>query len=183
MIKLRNAEVTLAELVEDEETSFAELVEFTASGCFLESHILTLVLFQAPKLKILNCTGSAVNTVAESLTKPCMALLKDPASEDPTLVPTKLPILCPALSVLDLSRSDVKTDPIMRMVKERIALAGSQDGGRYQLPGENGDRGVSCIRSLNVDGCSRIEAEMLPWFRENVPMFSCHRHYNLRGRR
>ncbi|KAH9080356.1 hypothetical protein EDB83DRAFT_2670650 [Lactarius deliciosus] len=138
MIKLRNAEVTLAELVEDEETSFAELVEFTASGCFLESHILTLVLFQAPKLKILNCTGSAVNTVAESLTKPCMALLKDPASEDPTLVPTKLPILCPALSVLDLSQSDVKTDPIMRMVKERIALAGSQDGGRYQLPGENG---------------------------------------------
>ncbi|KAH8998411.1 hypothetical protein EDB92DRAFT_2100955 [Lactarius akahatsu] len=170
MIKLRNGEVTLAELVEDEETSFAELVEFTARGCFLESQTLTSVLFQAPKLEILNCTGSAVNVLAESLTKPCMALLKDPASEDPTLVPTKLPILCPALSVLDLSQSDVKTDPIMRMVKERIALTGSQDGGRYQLPGENGDRGVSCIWSLNVDGCSRIEAEMLPRFRENVPI-------------
>ncbi|KAH9002756.1 hypothetical protein EDB86DRAFT_3040828 [Lactarius hatsudake] len=183
MIKLRNAEVTLTELVEDEETSFAELIEFTARGCFLESQILTLVLSQTPKLEILNCTGSAVNALAESLTKSCMALLKDPASEDPTLVPTKLPILCPALSVLDLSQSDVKTDPIMRMVEERIALAGSLDGGRYQLPGENGDRGVSCIRSLNVDGCSHIEAEMLPWFRESVPMFSCHRHYNLRGRR
>ncbi|KAH9033308.1 hypothetical protein EDB84DRAFT_1438400 [Lactarius hengduanensis] len=183
MIKLRNGEVTLAELVEDEETSFAELVEFTARGCFLESQTLTSVLFQAPKLEILSCTGSAVNVLAESLTKPCMALLKDQASEVPTLVPTKLPILCPALSVLDLSQSDVKTDPIMRMVKDRIALAGSHDGGRYQLPGENGDRGVSCIWSLNVDGCSRIEAEMLPWFRENVPMFSCHRHYTLRGRR
>ncbi|KAH9038398.1 hypothetical protein EDB85DRAFT_1888019 [Lactarius pseudohatsudake] len=168
--RLRNGEVTLAELVEDEETSFAELVEFTARGCFLESQTLTSVLFQAPKLEILNCTGSAVNVLVESLTKPCMALRKDPAPEDPTLVPTKLPILCPALSVLDLSQSDVKTDPIMRMVKDRIALAGSHEGGRYQLPGENGDRGVSCIWSLNVDGCSRIDAEMLPWFRENVPI-------------
>ncbi|KAH9166074.1 hypothetical protein EDB89DRAFT_2233045 [Lactarius sanguifluus] len=55
MTKLRNAEVMLAELVEDEET-FAELVEFTARGCFLESQTVTLVLFQAPKLKILNCS-------------------------------------------------------------------------------------------------------------------------------
>ncbi|KAH9167600.1 hypothetical protein EDB89DRAFT_2245624 [Lactarius sanguifluus] len=93
---------------------------------------------------------------------------------DPKLVPTELPVLCPALSVLDLSRSPrLKTNPVMQIVKERIALAASQDGGRYQLPGEDGDRGVSCIRTLNVDECPHIEAEMLPWFQENVPEFSC----------
>ncbi|KAH9166069.1 hypothetical protein EDB89DRAFT_250751 [Lactarius sanguifluus] len=67
---LQNAVFMLTQLVEDVGTSFAELVEFTARDCFLESQILTSVLFQAPKLEILNCTGNAVNIVAESLTNP-----------------------------------------------------------------------------------------------------------------
>ncbi|KAH9038399.1 hypothetical protein EDB85DRAFT_1933755 [Lactarius pseudohatsudake] len=183
MTELKDAEFTLTKFIEDEETSFAELVEFTARDCFLESQIITSVLLRAPKLEILNCTGDDVNVVAESLTKPCRALLKE-LSEDYELVPTKLPILCPALSVLDLSQSaDLKTDTAMRIVKERIALARSQDGGRYQLLGEDGDRVVSCIRALKIDKCPHIRADMVPWFRENVPVFSCRNHYNLRGRR
>ncbi len=182
MTKLKYALSMLSELVEDEKTSFAELVEFTARTCTLGSEVLTSVLLQAPKLETLNCTGDAVNVAAESLTKPCIALLRDPAFEDPKPVPTKLPILCPALTVLDLSQSaNLKTGPVMRIVKERIALAGSQDGGRYQLPGQDGDRGISCIRALRVDECPHIEAEMLPWFRKNVPMFSCR--YELRRKR
>ncbi|KAH9033306.1 hypothetical protein EDB84DRAFT_1578371 [Lactarius hengduanensis] len=124
MTELKDAEFTLTKFIEDEETSFAELVEFTARDCFLESQIITSVLLRAPKLEILNCTGDDVNVVAESLTKPCRALLKDLLSEDYELVPTKLPILCPALSVLDLSQSaDLTTDTVMRIVNERIALA------------------------------------------------------------
>ncbi|KAI9443373.1 hypothetical protein H4582DRAFT_1924243 [Lactarius indigo] len=176
MTELKHAELTLAELIGDKETSFVELVEFTARDCFLGSQIITSVLLRAPKLEILNCTGDDIDIIAVSLTKPCMALLKDPSSEDLTLVSTKLPILCPALSVLDLSQSpDLKTD--------RIDLAGSQDDGRYQLPGEDSDRVVSCLQALKIDECIHIRAEMLPWFRENVPMFSCRHHYNLRGRR
>ncbi len=185
MTWLNGAAFTLSELIKDEWTSFTELVEFTARGCTIGSQILTSVLLRAPKLEILNCTGDDVNVTAESLTKPCMALLRDPTFEDPNLVPTELPILCPVLSVLDLSQStDLKTGPVMRIVKERIALAGSQDGGRYQLPGQDGDRGVSCIRALKVDECPQMEAKMLPWFRENVSMFSCrYHHYDLRRRR
>jgi len=185
MTGLEDAAFTLSELVKDEWTSFAELVEFTARGCTIGSQILTSVLLRAPKLESLNCTGDDVNVAAESLTKPCIALLKDPTFEDPNLVPTELPILCPALSVLDLSQSaDLKTGPVMRIVKERIALAGSQDGRRYQLPGQDGDRGVSCIRDLKVDECPHIEVEVLPWFRENVSMFSCrYHHYDLRRMR
>ncbi|KAI9464935.1 hypothetical protein BJY52DRAFT_743963 [Lactarius psammicola] len=182
MTRLHDAASMLSELVKDEGTSFAELVELTTRTCTLGSQILTSVLLRAPKLEILNCTGGAVNVAAESLTKPCMALLRDPASGDPQLIPTKLPILCPALSVLDLSQSiDLKTGPVMRIVKERIALAGSQDGGRYQLPGQDGDRDVSCIQALKVDECPHIEAEILPWFRKNVPKFSCR--YELRRKK
>ncbi|KAH9057752.1 hypothetical protein EDB87DRAFT_1629378 [Lactarius vividus] len=172
---LEDAAQMLSILLEDEGTSFAGLVELTTRDCFLGRRVLTSLLLRTPKLEILNCTDiDSVDDVARSLTKPCTALLRDPASDDPKLVPTELPILCPALSVLDLSQSpELKTDPVMQIVKERIALAASQDGGRYQIPGEEGDRGVSCIRALNVDGCPQIEAEMLPWFQENVPEFSC----------
>lgn len=183
MTKLNPAASTLSALVEDEGTSFAELVELTARDCTLGSQLLTSVLLRAPKLEILNCTGDAINDAAESLTaKPCMALRRNRASGDLKLVAMDLPILCPALSVLDLSQSaTLKTGPVMRIVKERITLATSLDRGKYQLPGQDGDRVVSCIRALKVDECPHIEAEILPWFRRNVPQFSCR--YELRRKR
>ena len=183
MTKLRFAASALSELVEDEGTSFAELVELTARDCALGPQILTSALLRAPKLEILNCTGDDVNDAAESLTAmPSMALQRDRAFGDSKRVTLNLPILCPALSVLDLSQStNLKTGPIMRIVKERIALAASQDGRRYQLPGQDGDRVVSRIRTLKVDECAHIEAELLPWFRKNVPQFSCR--YELRRKR
>jgi len=173
MTKLKYAAFMLSELVKDEGTSFAELVELTARSCTLGPQVLTSVLLRAPKLETLTCTGDLINALAESLTT-------RPASEDPVAI--NLPILCPALSVLDLSQSaNLKTGPVMRIVKERIALATSQDGGRYQLPGDDGYREVSRIRALRVDECPHIEAEMLPWFRKNVPRFSCR--YELRRKR
>lgn len=183
MTRLGNAASTLFELLKDEGTSFAELVELTARDCALGSQLVTSVLLRAPKLEILNCTGDTVNDAAESLTaKPCVALQRDRAPGDSKLVVIDLPILCPALSVLDLSQSaNLKTGPVMRIVKERIALEASQDGGRYQLPGQDGDRAVSRIRFLKVDECPHIEAEILPWFRNNVQHFSCR--YELRRKR
>jgi len=170
----------LSELVKDEGTSFAELVEFTARDCLLGREDLSSLLHRAPKLETLNCTDID-GFIVESLTKPCVALLRDPVTEE--LAPTRLPILCPALNTLDLSESDsLKPDPIIRVIKERIALAASEDGGRYQLPGEDGDRGVSRIRDLKVDDCPHIKAEMISWFRKNVLQFSCRSRYDLRRR-
>ena len=181
MTRLKIAASLLSELVKDEETSFAELVELTARSCTLGPRVLTSVLLRAPKLETLNCTGDAIKDVAESLTtRPNTALPWD--SDAKHVVAINLPVLCPALSVLDLSQSaDLKTGPVMRIVKERIALVASQDGGKYQLPGHDGDLEVSCIRALKVDECPHIEAEILPWFRKNVPQFSCR--YELRRKR
>ena len=134
---------------------------------------LTSVLLRAPKLETLTCTGDSVNAVANFLAT-------RPASDDPISI--NLPVMCPALTVLDLSQSaNLRTGPVMQIVKERIALAASQDGGRYQLPGHDGCREVSRIRALRVDECPHIEEEMLPWFRKNVPQFSCR--YDLRRKR
>ena len=126
---------------------------------------ISLKSYFAPKLTILRCTDFH-GVVAESLSKPCKAILRGSTVE--------LPVLCPALSVLDLSRSPrLKTDLLVRIIKERIALAASEEIGRYQLPGLDSDQRVSCIQTLKVDGCPRIKEEKLPWFQENVPEFSC----------
>jgi len=162
---LKDAASEVSSLIEDEGTSFAELVEFTTKGRLVGRQNLTAILLRAPKLTILRCTDFDV-VVAESLSKPCTAILSDST--------VKLPVLCPALSVLDLSWSPrLKTDPLVSIIKERIALAASEEVGRYQLPGQDSDQSVSCIQILKVDGCPRIKEEKVPWFQENVPEFSC----------
>jgi F-box-like len=172
---LPGSALVLENLVSDQETSFAELVELTIKDCYFETTHLLLALSCAPKLEVLQL-GCAIgaNTIAESLASPCSTPLQSLTSESRGLVPTELPILCPSLTVLDLSgSSSLRTGPIMRLVKERLGLAASEDSGRYRLPGQDRDQRVSCIRTLKVDGCLHIEAEMLPWFRKNVPQFSC----------
>jgi F-box/TPR repeat protein Pof3 len=173
--QLPGSALVLENLVDDPGTSFAELVELTMKNCSFETPSLTLALSLAPKLEILQLTGGLdANAVAESLGSPCSTPHPVLTSEIRGLVPTELPILCPSLTVLDLSGSpSLRTGPVMRLVKERLGLAASQDSGKFRLPGQDSDQRVSCIRSLKIDGCIRIEAEMLPWFRKNVPQFSC----------
>jgi F-box/TPR repeat protein Pof3 len=170
---LKDASLELSSLIEDEGTSFAELVELTTRGRLIGRQNLSAILLRAPKLQVLHCTDFD-NTVAEALSKPCTAFLRDPVSEDPTQhTPVRLPVLCPALTVLDFSWSSrLKTDPVVQLVKERVDLAAS-DGGRYHLPGTGADCRVARIQTLRVDGCPRIEEEKLPWFQENVPEFTC----------
>lgn len=164
----------LENIVGAPETSLAELVELAMNNCSFQILPLTLALYRAPRLEVLQLRGDFdANAVAESL-----------SSRSPTLpsltpesrghVPTELPVLCPSLTVLDLSGSpNLRTGPVMRLVKERVGLAASQDGGKYRLPGQDSDQHVSCIRTLKIDECPHIEAEILPWFRKNVPQFSC----------
>ena len=172
---LTDAALVLTILLEDGGTSFAELVELTTQGHFVGTQILSAVLLRAPKLKILRCSDFDSDTVTKSLSKPCTVLLRDPSTQ--LVIPVQLPVLCPALGVLDLSWSpQLEIDHLVPIIKERVALAASEEG-RYQLPGpDGGDRRVSCIQMLTVDGCPQIEEDKLPWFQGNVPEFSCRYH-------
>ena len=167
--------MVLENLVDDPGTPLAELVELTIKDCSFQTPALTLALSCTPKLEVLQLRGDFdANAVSASLSSLSPTLPPVHTSESRGLVPTEVPILCPSLTVLDLSGSpSLRTGPVMRLVKERLGLAASEDGGRYRLPGQDSDQRVSCIRSLKIDECLHIEAEMLPWFRKNVPQFSC----------
>jgi len=173
--KLPGSVMVLENLVDDPGTSLAELVELTIKNCIFQAVPLTLALSRSPKLKTLQLGGAFdANAIAESLSRTNSIPPSVLVSESRGAVTTEPPISCPSLDVLDLSGSqNLRTGPVMRVVKERLALAGSQEGGKYRLAGEENDRHVSCIQTLKVDECPLIEADMLPWFRKNVAKFSC----------
>ena len=183
--QLPGSTMILENLVNDPATSLAELVELTMKNSSFQTLYLTLALFCAPKLEVLQLRGDFdANAVAESLSSQSPTVPPLLPSETRGQVFTELPILCPSLTVLDLSGSpNLRTGPVMRLVKERIGLAASQDGGKYRLPGQDNDQLVSCIRTLKIDECPHIEAEILPWFRKNVPQFSCRYATEKRGMR
>jgi hypothetical protein len=165
----------LENLVGDPGTSLAELVELTMKNSSFQTIPLIMALFCAPRLEVLQLRGDFDATaVAESLSSQSPTLPTFPTSESRGHVFIELPVLCPSLTVLDLSGSpNLRTGPVMRLVKERLGLAASQDCGKYRLPGQDSDQLVSSIRTLKIDECPHIEAEILPWFRKNVPQFSC----------
>ena len=167
--------IVLENLVDDPGTSLAELVELTIKNCVFQPLPLTLALSHSPKLEILQLRGDFdANAIVESFSTAYSMPPSVLVSESRGIVTAEPPILCPSLDVLDLSGSqNLRTGAVMRMVKERLALAASQEGGKYRLPGEEKDRHVSCIQTLKVDECPLIEADMLPWFRKKVPKFSC----------
>jgi len=183
--QLPGSTMILENLVGDPGTSLAELVELTMKNCSFQTLPLTLALFCAPRLEVLQLRGDFdANGIAESMSSQSPTLLPLLTSESRGLVPTELPIICPSLTVLDLSGSpNLKTGPVMRLVKERLGLAASQDGGKYRLPEQDSDQLVSRIRTLKIDECPHIEAEILPWFRKNVPQFSCRYATEKRGMR
>ncbi|KAJ3854471.1 hypothetical protein EV368DRAFT_36740 [Lentinula lateritia] len=79
--------------------------------------------------------------------------------------------LCPALTHLDLSSSsEVSSHLLIRIVSSRItAVVESLLGPNEETPGRpRAER----IHSLIVDGCTGIDSDTIPWFRERVPHFS-----------
>lgn len=100
--------------------------------------------------------GYVANPLLEALGNYVLPSLRDdePACE------TKSPI-CPSLIHLNLANCpDLKTGPLVRLVKSRLA-------------GTTEQRSVARVETLVVDGCPLVESEALPWLRSKVPQFSC----------
>ncbi|KAF5339016.1 hypothetical protein D9611_008810 [Ephemerocybe angulata] len=69
--------------------------------------------------------------------------------------------MCPKLNHLNLSNcQELGTGPIFRLIKSRNGASAPVDD-------------VEKISALILDGCEKIEAEWLPWFRKHVGRFSC----------
>lgn len=132
------------------------LRELRIGSCTTTASSLITIIAGAPLLETLQISGihGVVNDVLDFI---CGAHLNDQHQD-----------VCTVLKHVDLSScGDLLTRNAYSLVKTRLRTAqpvtvdGVQPGCRAE------------IESLRLDGCPLMEAEMLPWFRGKVKMFSC----------
>ncbi|KAF7314378.1 F-box domain protein [Mycena kentingensis (nom. inval.)] len=68
------------------------------------------------------------------------------------------PLLCPALTTLDVSNCDVKTLPIIRILQKRNAAEGGA---------------AARIRQITANACPNIDHQAIPWISQQLERFSC----------
>ncbi|KAG2146480.1 uncharacterized protein EDB93DRAFT_1149293 [Suillus bovinus] len=136
--------------------SFRVLRELRIASCTTTSSSLNTIIAGAPLLETLQISSmhGVVNEVLDFIcgTRP------NNQHQD----------MCTFLKHVDLSNcGDLLTGKAYSLVKARlrtdqpVTIDGSQPGCRAE------------IESLRLDGCPLVEAEMLPWFRGKVKVFSC----------
>ncbi|KAH0586239.1 hypothetical protein H2248_007491 [Termitomyces sp. 'cryptogamus'] len=159
----------------------ANLTHLVIDRCSIDSSVINYFLQNAEHLTHLqlNSLSKCANTVMDAL-----AGSISPSKGKPTPTPVvmftdtnRAPILCPALTHIDVSQSqDVLTGPLIRLVKLRISGAAATWEGASGI-NDNPDLALppKCarIKSLNLDQCSQIDAAWLPWLRQNVQIVSC----------
>ncbi|KAG0706098.1 hypothetical protein DFH29DRAFT_1077240 [Suillus ampliporus] len=136
--------------------SFRVLRELRVGNCASTASALEFILVGAPLLETLQISGihGVVNDVLDFISG------THPNDNDQDV--------CTSLKHVDLSNcGDLLTRSAYSLVKSRlrcdqpVTVDGDQPGCRAE------------IESLRLDGCPLIEADMLPWFRVKVKVFSC----------
>src|SRR5712672_2533773 len=116
-------------LEDDPGTGFAELTEL-AKKYFQMPHLTGILeIFCSPRLEVLQFSGNFdANVIAESLLMPYSTLPKSLRLKVKDSSPLNYPS-CHSPRELDLSGSpSLKTGPVMRVVKQRLNLAASEEG-------------------------------------------------------
>jgi hypothetical protein len=125
-------------------------------------------------LELLRLSGA--NAVLEALaTPPSPPLMQNSLADGSDASNPQATQICPSLVHVNLSDCpDVRTGPLVRLVKSRLHIATAEaclgEGSGAEAPLS---QPVAEIASLKVDGCQHIEADVLPWLRGKVKVFSC----------
>ncbi|KAG1802697.1 uncharacterized protein HD556DRAFT_707046 [Suillus plorans] len=136
--------------------SLRALRELRIGSCTTTARSLNVIIAGAPLLETLQISGiqGVVNEVLDFI---CGTHPNDQHQD-----------VCTFLRHVDLSScGDLLTRNAYSLVKTRL---------RTDQPAAEGGGQPGCraeIESLRLDGCPLIEAEMLPWFRGKVKVFSC----------
>ncbi|KAG2119513.1 uncharacterized protein F5147DRAFT_664404 [Suillus discolor] len=136
--------------------SLRALRELRIGSCTTTARSLNVIIAGAPLLETLQISGIQ-GVVNEVLNFICGTHPNDQDQD-----------VCTFLRHVDLSSSgDLLTRNVYSLVKTRLRTdqPAIEDGGQ---PGCRAE-----IESLRLDDCPLMEAEMLPWFREKVKVFSC----------
>lgn len=142
----------------------ASLEELVIDRCALSDPVaLESVLQAAVNLKLLHLTYLAkISTVLDALSN----TINDGASSNSGGETAAL--LCPNLTHINFSHCpDVRDGILLRLVKLRNVI--SQQPTTEHISPEATPR----IVSLVVDGCSAVDASILPWLRSHVKYVSC----------
>ncbi|TFK40847.1 hypothetical protein BDQ12DRAFT_734033 [Crucibulum laeve] len=116
------------------------------------------------------------NNVVEALAPEPPRARKGAPSPPP---PNPADLLCPVLSYLSILHCpDVRTGSLVRLLRARnpplpSSPAPLEEDSLTEPETTAAAPPPARILSLTVDGCENIEAEWLPWFRQNVKTFSC----------
>ncbi|KAF7288541.1 F-box domain protein [Mycena chlorophos] len=151
---------------------FQRLFEFvsmpslrTIQLAHLRRNGLKLLVQQRPQLHHLSVTSTVfedTDIVELIQTSPALHTLELVTSTQTAAVVHALahtePPLCPALTNLDVSNSDVKNASLIKLLQRR---------------NEQGCSDVARIRRLTANRCPSIEAQIIPWISELVDSFSC----------
>ncbi|KAG6854137.1 hypothetical protein C0991_010301 [Blastosporella zonata] len=152
--------------------------------CSLDPSILKRFLknaFSLSRLELL-ALDKSVAIVIDALAGPTSI----PRSSSPTpsnrvVMPAGFngaPILCPSLTHIAVSHSqEVRTGPLVRLIKSRMfaaaAYTAAEEGTATNGSDSHPPQKCARITSLLMDQCAEIEAQWLPWFRENIQTVSC----------
>ncbi|KAH7925539.1 hypothetical protein BV22DRAFT_1088860 [Leucogyrophana mollusca] len=152
ILRIFNAPMSVDEsLAQMTDVGVDNLVELSIGSSPVTSRTLRALLLKASLLETLQISSihGVVNDVLEALSKPER---------------TTGELLCPSLKHVDISRTaDVQTGIVMGLVKSRMH-AGGEEGTAGTLAG---------VETLRMDGCPKIDAEVLPWLRTKVKLVSC----------
>ncbi|EIN12876.1 hypothetical protein PUNSTDRAFT_59999 [Punctularia strigosozonata HHB-11173 SS5] len=137
------------------------LTTLRLARCIWTAEALKALVAACPDMETLEVTafaGEDINNVVESLA---------PAGTSEVRLSR-----WPLLKNLDFSGNPrLRTGPLIKLVKARLPLTSQNGSSTENSTSRTCD--ITPIQSLNVNGCDRIEAESLPWFRSVVKAFSC----------
>jgi hypothetical protein len=149
-------------------TSPRNLTELSLFRMTLNAPLILDLLRSAPALEVLELVGmfKASDAVISTLSQ-----TNSTSSEE-----SQLPCVCPHLRHLDVSDCpDVTTSAVYSLVKQRLTLSTPAVDNGDGTEGEStpSQAQVNRLEVLKMDGCSLVEVEWIPWFKQRVSSVSC----------
>ncbi|OCH94700.1 hypothetical protein OBBRIDRAFT_831531 [Obba rivulosa] len=149
------------------------LAELRISRCHFSSTAMLQLLRSAAALEVLELShigGNQANIVLEALATPQQSDSPSEEREDSPSTTT----LCPVLHHLDFSNCpSVTGGPLLRLVKARLQGIEENKPHDSEVPKTTQSQHAAPISTLIIDGCTAVDADILPWLRSKVSKVSC----------
>lgn len=154
--------------------AMTQLTELAIRRCLISQRPMSNTLRKAINLQRLvysECTGDPTDSIIGALShiQGKLDSLADPNN-------TTITIPCPNLQHLDLSGcQDLQAGPVVRLVKAHLPSSQSNDNRESSDSSQENlnTLRISRIRTLILNDCVAVDAQVLPWLRSKVDIVHC----------